>query len=285
MTSPDDIHISRNDLIYSDVRLPREAVLFGFTIDDDRNTANQQILNRLAMLDDKDVDWHDIILDGKCDRRSGSVCDNNDKRCESPFAPFVLSFEQLLLLLKNKLNRMLQLEKLQQESSEVVCPLDWFIYRESIITQVAGMCVASNKDNKKNYTIQAFLYRQGEEDCCSAVENILEQSLCVDCNRNSINVRTALKIVRDKFICHFDNLEKYDLHGNIDRFSSNWSRGDMLVLLKLLLPCVSDDACAVIRLIQAINDVYINVIQNRKYGMLRDGLNNCVAGMKKDDNA
>ena len=263
MKIPEDTHIPQSQIQYADSPLPLNAVLYGFTVDRDAEQKNEEIMQRLKQLYDKH-DWQEIVLEGKQtnDHLAASNC---VEHFESPFASFVDSFGQLLTLLDHKIERMRQFEAMLIDQQGVNC-LDWLVYRESVVVQVAGMCVESNRNNTKNYTIQAFLHRQGVEEVDTTLNQLLEHHLCVDGNREAVTTRTALKIVRDKFICHFDNIEPYDLHGNVR--SDSWSRGDMLVIMNLLLPAASNRECIVVRLIRAMNCIYEKVLQEKRYEYL-----------------
>lgn len=259
MKLPEDTHIQQSEIKFVDSPLPLDAVMYGFVVDSDANSKNAQIMRRLMLLHDN-PDWREIVLDGKQTKDHLNLQDC-DKHFESPFAPFVDSFGQLLTLLNHKIERMKQFEdKILNQRNED--GLDWLVYRESVVVQVAGMCVEKEENNTKNYTIQSFLYRQGVDDINAILGDLLEQNLCVDGNGEAVTVRTALKIVRDKFICHFDNIEQYDLHGN-DRVGG-WSRGDMLVLLDLLLPMTSKMEGVVVKLIRTMNYIYERVLQKRR---------------------
>ena len=105
---------------------------------------------------------------------------------------------------------------------------------ESIITQIAAMCV-ENPRHKENYTIQGLLKRQKRVALEQQINEALNRVLCLDCDGNELTVGMCIKILRNKFICHFDNFEDYDLTGKEGVGDGKWTLADKEVLFKLLI--------------------------------------------------
>ena len=105
---------------------------------------------------------------------------------------------------------------------------------ESIITQISAMCI-ENPWHKENYTIQGLLKRQKRVALERQINEVLDRGLCLDCDGKALTVGMCIKTLRNKFICHFDNFEDYDLTGKEGVADGKWTLGDREVLLKLLI--------------------------------------------------
>ena len=108
------------------------------------------------------------------------------------------------------------------------------VLAESIVTQIAAMCV-ENPRHKENYTIQGLLKRQKRVALERQINEVLDRVLCLDCDGKKLTVEMCVKILRNKFICHFDNFEDYDLTGKEGVGEGKWTLGDREVLFKLLI--------------------------------------------------
>lgn len=162
-------------------------------------------------------------LHGRWNDTSHKRCD--DKLREFPFAPFVGHFQNNLDCICERLDHLRRLS----HSYEI----QYFALVEAIITQLAAMCVEYPR-NPNNYTIQALLHRQKKDDLITPVDEMLNHVLCLDCDGNELTLRMCLKVLRNKFICHFDNFEDYDLSGNENVGDGKWTLADKEVLMRLL---------------------------------------------------
>lgn len=108
------------------------------------------------------------------------------------------------------------------------------VLAESIVTQIAAMCV-ENPRHKENYTIQGLLKRQKRFALERQINEVLDRILCLDCDGNELTVGMCIKALRNKFICHFDNFEDYDLTGKEGVGDGKWTLGDREALFKLLI--------------------------------------------------
>jgi hypothetical protein len=78
-----------------------------------------------------------------------------------------------------------------------------------IVVQLRAMCI-ENERYRDNYTAQILLRKIGQETLAQKIDDML----CEDFYDGSIKVdiKTALKILADNFICHYDNFDGDDLH-------------------------------------------------------------------------
>ena len=227
MGRPEDIQIPQKEFIFADKELPFKAALFGFEVTNDSEKKNEEILSRLQVLQTA-TEPAQIRLEGKIgnpDEKRGSQ--NVPERIESPFAPYVDSFAQNINLLVQRIRRFNELGFSHTDS------LDCFTYQDMILVQTAAMCVEKRDGN---YTIQSFLARQGKVEFCGKINEILDRVVCVDAVGASVNVWLALKILRDKFLCHLDNHEDYNLTEGKKGEVNAWTPGDRIILARLLLP-------------------------------------------------
>jgi len=267
MKTPNDIHISEKDCRFTDCKLPADAVLYGFTVDFDGDKLNAIIKDKLSDLEGRSPD--EIILDGEIQRlNSKDDALHLEKRLQTPFATFVAAFEKKIDLVVNRLQRMYELQNVTAWRS-----LDWLTYRDMVIVQVAAMSVDVQANKRGGYTIQSLLERIGQPQLIVELDKVLDKAIAVDAHHNTVSVRAALKIVRDKFLCHYDNHESYDLYGK-DK-ETFWSLADMFVLEQLLLPPVFNELGpigAVRELVLAICKTFMCATANAKWKMFVDAL-------------
>ena len=132
---------------------------------------------------------------------------------------------------------------------------------DSIITQIAAMCV-ENPKHKENYTIQGLLKRQKYVTLEQQVNEILNKVICLDCDGKDLTVGMCLKALRNKFICHFDNFEDYDLTGNENVGEGKWTLEDREALVKLLFGdrYIDDLIAAISAVLERANQMCANDI-------------------------
>ena len=149
---------------------------------------------------------------------------------EVPFAEFAQHFwgnlnsvrERLAFL--NSLNRTYRLQ--------------YLAIAEAIVTQIAAMCV-EGPTHPNNYTIQALLKRQKKDHLIERIKKILDQVLCADCDGQKMTMAMCIKVLRNKFICHYDNFENYDIAGNEGVGEGKWTPEDREALFHVLFSCGS----------------------------------------------
>ena len=206
MKTPDDIHVAEKDCRFADCGLSVDAVLHGFSIDYDGHKLNSIIMDKLQRIEHLSSDQ--IVLDGVIRRTDNMIQGCHAKHTEAPFASFVLAFEKKIDLIVNRLQRMLELQDITIRRG-----LDWLTYRDMVIVQVAAMTVDEQSSKRGGYTIQSLLERIGQSSLIAELDKVLDRVIAKDAQQQGVSVRIALKIVRDKFLCHYDNHENYDLFG------------------------------------------------------------------------
>jgi len=227
MGQPEDIQIPQNEFVFADKALPFSAALFGFVVTNDSKRKNDEIARRLKQLRHATAP-DQIQLEGRVGNYTDKRVDPTiPDRKESPFAEYVDSFLQNLNILVQRIVRFNEIGVSGNNS------LDWFTYQDMILVQTSAMCVERKQDN---YTIQSFLARQGKSDLCESINEILDSIVCVDADGLGVSVWRALKILRDRFLCHLDNHESYSLRNDENQAKNSWTPGDRIILSRLLLP-------------------------------------------------
>ena len=176
----------------------------------------------------------EIVMEGRLSGREQNIHFREDEQQETPFAPFAQNFEMSVYRLTQKYLRYKAL-RMHDASPQNI---DLFTYRDSIFVDVAAIC--TENERLENYTIKVYLRRQKHIGLYAPIEVILNRKICVDCDKMEITVAKAIKILRDKFICHFDNFEDYDMTGRDGLSDGKWTPGDRIVLSELLLPTEDD---------------------------------------------
>ena len=151
---------------------------------------------------------------------------------EFPYAPFQEHFKSLI---DNVISRVQRLHDLEQTNCN---SLDREVYAETVISQIAAICI-ENPKHDDNYTLQNCLRRLKKSDLVIPVEDVLGRILCVDCDGTKISVRDCIKTLRNKFVCHYDNFDDYDVSGNESTGDGKWTLSDKHVIIDLLFPRVS----------------------------------------------
>lgn len=226
---PDDFVIRLDEVKFTRNGFPREALFWGYTVDLGGAEKNNNILSRLKSIHDG-APPDEILMEGRLSGREREMNSREYELQETPFAPFALNFEMSMHRLTQKYLRYNVLRKHDDSPQNI----DLFTYRDSILVDVAAICTENEK--RENYTIKVFLRRQKHNDLYAPIGEILDRKICVDCDKAEITVANAIKILRDKFICHFDNFEDYDMTGRDGLSDGKWTPGDRIVLSELLLP-------------------------------------------------
>ena len=107
--------------------------------------------------------------------------------------------------------------------------LDREVYAETVISQIAAICI-ENPKHDDNYTLQNCLRRLKKSDLVIPVEDVLGRILCVDCDGTKISVRDCIKTLRNKFVCHYDNFDDYDVSGNESTGDGKWTLSEGMAL-------------------------------------------------------
>lgn len=113
-------------------------------------------------------------------------------------AQFIKYFSVHYKLLLSRYMKYKSLEKINNDD------IDLGTYFDIIIVQLRALCIES-PHLENNYTIQTALRRMGKAEYADRIDRMLEQQFlpCAD----TFTTRKALKMLADKFICHYDNFD------------------------------------------------------------------------------
>lgn len=83
--------------------------------------------------------------------------------------------------------------------------IDIITYFDMIVVQLRALCIESNI-YKNNYTAQILLRKLGYSDLAKRIDHMLGESFFEEVSP-PMTIRDALKLLADKFICHYDNYD------------------------------------------------------------------------------
>jgi len=132
--------------------------------------------------------------------------------------------------------------------------LQYYAIAESIVTQIAAMCVEGPRKSD-SYTIQVLLKRQKKDYLINRIKEILDQVLCADCDGQAMTMAMCIKVLRNKFICHYDNFEDYDIAGNEGVGGGKWTLRDKDVLFRVLFANENSPICMLMDEVSKVLDV------------------------------
>ena len=83
--------------------------------------------------------------------------------------------------------------------------IDIITYFDMIVVQLRALCIENNI-YKNNYTAQILLRKLGYSDLANRIDRMLGESFFEEVSP-PMTIRDALKLLADKFICHYDNYD------------------------------------------------------------------------------
>lgn len=116
-------------------------------------------------------------------------------------------------------------------------------YIDMIIVQLRAMCI-ENERYKNNYTAQILLRKIGEDALANNIDKMLSEEFYD--GSIQVSIKTALKIVADEFICHYDNFDGEKSHRIslaeifINRLMSPYEEKNLDYIMKVLINCIGD---------------------------------------------
>ena len=232
MKNPDDTKLDPKDVLFQGGALPMDAILHGFTVPGTGEAANRRIMSRLQVAANANK-TDAIVMDGRWTGKPPQRPERGYELQETPFAPFASNFEMVVNRLVLRYQRLKELVKNDTSPMSV----DLFTYQDVVLTSIAAICVES--ESLENYTVKVYLRRQKHLELFDPILKVLERVICVDCDKKPITVAQGIKVLRDKFLCHLDNFEDYDMQGGTGLSKGKWTPGDRIVLGHLLLPLVT----------------------------------------------
>jgi len=120
---------------------------------------------------------------------------------EREFIQYIEHFKMHFNLLLRRYKRFKEINDLSNTDIDVITYLDM------IIVQLRSMCVES-PNLKKNYTAQNLLCLMKRDDLARKIDNMLDEDFF---SYRDCTIKTALKIMADNYICHYDNFEDDDI--------------------------------------------------------------------------
>lgn len=121
--------------------------------------------------------------------------------------------------------------------------IDVITYIDMIIVQLRAMCI-ENERYKNNYTAQILLRKIGEDALANNIDKMLSEEFYD--GSIQVSIKTALKIVADEFICHYDNFDEEKSHRIslaeifINRLMSPYEEKNLDYIMKVLINCIGD---------------------------------------------
>lgn len=114
-------------------------------------------------------------------------------------ANYIRNFNIHYSLLIRRYERFKKINIIGGDSTDIIT------YFDMIIVQLRALCIENSRYNK-NYTAQILLTKVGEKEVAQRIDNMLDKNFFID--SSDLSVRTALKILADNFICHYDNFDE-----------------------------------------------------------------------------
>lgn len=121
---------------------------------------------------------------------------------EQEFLQYLNHFNMHYGLLLRRYARFINIDNIQNTDIDVITYLDM------IIVQLRAMCIESPK-LAKNYTAQNLLRLMGRDDLAKKIDDMLAEQFFS--YRYDYDVRKALKIMADNYICHYDAFDNEKL--------------------------------------------------------------------------
>ena len=121
--------------------------------------------------------------------------------------------------------------------------IDVITYADMILVQLRAICI-ENERYKNNYTAQILLRKIGEDDLANKIDEMLNEEFYD--GSMQVNIRKALKILADEFICHYDNFDKDKSHKIsladifINRLLSPYEEKNLDYIMKVLIDCIGE---------------------------------------------
>ena len=128
-------------------------------------------------------------------------------------------------------------------SIENATHIDVITYIDMIIVQLRAMCIES-ESYQNNYTVQILLRKIGEKDLANKIDQMLNENFYD--GSKQVTIKTALKFVADKFICHYDNFDEEKSHNIslaeifVNRLISPYEEKNLDYIMKVLIDYIGE---------------------------------------------
>ena len=114
------------------------------------------------------------------------------------FAVYIKNFNIHYSLLMRRYSRFKEINVIGGNDTDAIT------YFDMIIVQLRALCI-ENYRYKNNYTVQVLLRKMGEDEIAQKIDDLLNKDFFRD--SSDISIKTAIKILADNFICHYDNFD------------------------------------------------------------------------------
>lgn len=121
--------------------------------------------------------------------------------------------------------------------------IDVITYLDMIVVQLRAMCI-ENERYKNNYTVQILLRRVGEFELAQKIDDMLKEDFYD--GSLQVDIRTALKVLADEFICHYDNFDGDNQHRLsladifMNRLRSPYEKINLDYIMNTLIACIGE---------------------------------------------
>lgn len=154
-----------------------------------------------------------------------------------PLMEYIEHFNVHFRLLLRRYKRFKEINTINNNDIDVITYLDM------IIVQLRAMCI-ENERYKNNYTAQILLRKVGEDSLAQKIDEML--SLDFYDGSLQVDIRTALKILADEFICHYDNFDGGKQHRMsladifMNRLGNPYEKTNLDFIMQTLISCIGD---------------------------------------------
>lgn len=118
--------------------------------------------------------------------------------------------------------------------------IDVITYLDMIIVQLRAMCI-ERPESKKNYTAQNLLRMMGRDDLAQKIDDML--ALDFFPYLDGYDIRKALKVMADKFICHYDAFDETDPARAAmieNQLRSPYDEHNLKFIMKTVIDCIGE---------------------------------------------
>lgn len=141
-----------------------------------------------------------------------------DSQINSPYfnmeifgTPFMQQFSFNIDLLNYRMSRLWEIDTTIKENQQ-----EYLMVFDATLALFRAMFLEKRNDN---YTFQNYFRKTGREEVAIKIDTFLDTPFASYMN---VSIRTVLKFIADKFVCHVDNVENSDI-GLCNAYMSNLS--------------------------------------------------------------
>ena len=151
---------------------------------------------------------------------------------EYKFITFLEHFEMHYKLLKRRYRRFTEINDIRNLDIDVITYLD------IIIVQLRAMCIESS-GRKKNYTAQNLLKLVKRDDLAKKIDDMLAEEFFS--YRKNFDIRKALKVMADNYICHYDAFDD-DISAEIieKQLRNPYDKHNLKYIMETVFDCIEE---------------------------------------------